>query len=243
MKAAAGWVDGSWVTVDLDHYGGPDQAVFDPARLDEVQEMAGGRGPAWSFSHRGLRYVLRRYRRGGLLGSLLKDRYPRMPLDRTRPAREWRALRQLRSLGLPVPPPAAWRIVPTAGVLYRADLVTGMIADSRSLLATLAERPLDEGEWRRVGATLARFFRAGLRHPDLNAGNVLLDGGGGVHLVDFDRARLRPPLERAAWDAMVGRLARSLRKGRRLNPGLRCGEGDIAILRSACLEGFEAARH
>ncbi len=240
MTEAAGWVDGSWVTVDLGHYGAPEQAVFDPERLDDVREMAGGRGSAWSFAHRGSRYVLRRYRRGGLLAPLLKDRYPRMPLHRTRPAREWRALRQLRELGLPVPQPAAWRMVP-AGALYRADLVTGMIADSRSLLATLAERPLEEGEWRQVGATLARFFRAGLRHPDLNAGNVLLDDGGSAHLVDFDRASLRPPLERADWDAMLERLARSLRKGRRLDPSLRCGEEEIALLRGACLEGIEAA--
>jgi 3-deoxy-D-manno-octulosonic acid kinase len=47
-------------------------------------------------------------------------------------------------------------------------------------------------------------------HADLNAHNVLLGEGEAVHLIDFDRGRLRKP---GLWcDANLVRLRRSLEK-------------------------------
>lgn len=243
MSEAAGWVDGRWVTVDLDHYSSPEQAEFAPDRLVDVKELTGGRGPAWAFTHNGRRYVLRHDRRGGRLAPLLEDRYLRVPLAYTRPAREWRVLQSLNDLGLPVPPPAAWRLSPVGIVFYRAEMVTGMVDNSQTLLATLAERPLEDDEWRRIAETLVQFFHAGLRHPDLNAGNILLDGQGEVHLIDFDRAKLRLPVDRVAQARMTNRLVRSLRKERHLNLGLWCAERDIEHLQRACLESIDAGGH
>jgi 3-deoxy-D-manno-octulosonic acid kinase len=69
---------------------------------------------------------------------------------------------------------------------------------------------LDEARWRVVGACLRRFHEHGVQPADLNAHNVLLGRDGGVHLLDFDRGRLR---ERGAWeDAVLARLHRSLVK-------------------------------
>jgi 3-deoxy-D-manno-octulosonic acid kinase len=57
---------------------------------------------------------------------------------------------------------------------------------------------------------LRRFHEHGVQHADLNAHNVLLGRDGGVHLLDFDRGRLR---ERGAWeDTVLARLHRSLVK-------------------------------
>jgi 3-deoxy-D-manno-octulosonic acid kinase len=50
----------------------------------------------------------------------------------------------------------------------------------------------------------------GVDHPDLTAHNILLDDHGGVFLVDFDNARVKPA---GAWrHAGMERLKRSLRK-------------------------------
>lgn len=243
MNESAAWVGGSWVVVDRDHFDRPEEAEFDSGRLAGARVLPGGRGEAVEFAHRNTRYVLRHYRRGGLLARLLVDVYPRVPRNLSRPAREWRVLRRLRALGLPTPVPAAWRLSPAGGVLYRADLITLRIPGGRPLPDVLAERSLESGEWERIGATIGRFHRAGLLHPDLSAGNVLLDGAGGAHLVDFDRARLGPPPPKAAREAMIDRLGRSLRKLRRLDPALHWEEEDLEPLRSGCLRSTGRSRH
>jgi 3-deoxy-D-manno-octulosonic acid kinase len=96
-----------------------------------------------------------------------------------------------------------------SGASYRADLLTVAIPATRTLAATLPAGP-GAGAWRRIGATLREFHDAGVRHADLNAHNVLLDDGGGVHLVDFDRGALVAP---GAWrEHNLARLQRSLVK-------------------------------
>src|SRR6056297_1192331 len=65
-------------------------------------------------------------------------------------------------------------------------------------------------DWRNVGEMLGKFAAAGLRHPDLNANNILMDAGGKFWLLDFDRAWIADN----AFDPgpMIGRLQRSMRK-------------------------------
>lgn len=153
--------------------------------------------------------VLRHYRRGGLIGRWIDDRYLFVGESHVRCVREFHLLAELCRRGLPVPRPllAGWE---RAGFFYRADLLTLRIADSR----TLAECMRD-GEatlaWRQVGATLARFHREGVFHADLNAHNILIDASGEVWLIDFDRGRLRVPSQ--DWQqANLRRLRRSLDK-------------------------------
>jgi 3-deoxy-D-manno-octulosonic acid kinase len=51
---------------------------------------------------------------------------------------------------------------------------------------------------------------AGADHPDLNAHNVLIGPDGAIHLIDFDRGRLREP---GAWRLRnLDRLRRSIAK-------------------------------
>jgi len=56
------------------------------------------------------------------------------------------------------------------------------------------------------------FERAGVRHPDLSAGNVLLDDGGEAWVVDLDRARTDAPSGSWPGSTMLARLERSVRK-------------------------------
>jgi 3-deoxy-D-manno-octulosonic acid kinase len=178
-------------------------------RRRALQETAGGRGTV-AFVHEGeRRWVLRHYRRGGLVARLLRDRYLWTGADRTRAFREWRLLHELHAAGLPVPAPVAARYV-RKGWFYRADLITEELPTRRTLAAALAAAPLDADQWRRIGTCIGRLHAHGVHHADLNAHNLLLGDDGAVYVLDFDRGRLRP---RGEWEwAVLARLQRSLRK-------------------------------
>jgi 3-deoxy-D-manno-octulosonic acid kinase len=192
--------------------GQPDERLFarDHWRArDALEEAAGGRGTVAFIHHGGRRWVLRHYRRGGLVARLLGDRYLWTGADRTRSFREWRLLRELRAAGLPVPVPVAARYE-RCGVFYRADLLTEELPTRRTLAQALSEAPLDAGAWRAIGACIARLHAHGVHHADLNAHNLLLGDHGEVYVLDFDRGRRR---SRGSWEQdVLDRLGRSLRK-------------------------------
>ncbi len=194
----------------LDH---PTPDDFEPAALaaaGRVTGTAAGRGRAWFVAAPagGAATVLRHYRRGGLVARLVADRYWWRGEEATRAFRELRLLARLEELGLPAARPVAARYA-RASFGYRADLVTLEIPQARTLAARLAEG-LGPVLWRRIGATIRAFHDAGVRHADLNAHNVLLDGAGEVHLIDFDRGTLAAP---GGWRAAnLERLHRSLNK-------------------------------
>jgi 3-deoxy-D-manno-octulosonic acid kinase len=187
--------------------------LFDPQAWRARGALLGqarGRGAAWFVQDGEHGYVLRHYRRGGLVGRLIHDRYVWLGLARTRAWREWRLLAHLHGQGLPVPRPVAAQVV-RKGWHYGADLLTARLPDTRSLAQALAAAPLTAPEWRRIGACIGRFHQAGVWHADLNAHNILLDADTNIYLIDFDRGRLRRPAD--AWQrANLARLLRSLRK-------------------------------
>lgn len=170
----------------------------------------GGRGDAWIVTGTDGDWVLRHYRRGGWAAKLSTDYYLWTGLQRSRPWREWRLLYSLYKEGLPVPQPLAAR-VRRHGFLYRGDLITRRIPDSRSLAKRLQTSGIEDLPWAAIGACLRRFHAAGVQHGDLNAHNILLDDHERVFLVDFDKSLRRPPAR--AWQrANLRRLQRSLRK-------------------------------
>ena len=214
-------------------------AVFDPQYLRAeglLRATASSlRGAAWVFDLGGNTFILRHFRRGGAVSRLLRDRYLWTSLARTRPAREWRLLGEMRARGLPVPAPAAWRVVRRGPLLYRADFITVLIRHCETLHRVLLERELPEEGWRRLGATLRRFHECQVWHPDLTAGNILVDGEGRFHLVDFDRARLR----RGQWWKVpnLRRLRRFLVKQRGLDPALHYWDAHFRSLLDAYRSG------
>lgn len=184
-----------------------------------------------SFGAGGTRWVLRHYRRGGLVAKLSQDSYLWTGANRTRSFLEWRLLAELRRRGLPVPAPIAARYV-RGGLTYRADLITELLPGTRTLADVITGHDLPEAGWRAVGATIAAFHREGVHHADLNANNILLgEGGTEVYLLDFDRGRIEA---RGPWEQVViARLRRSLDKIKRQRPEVRFGEAEWRWLATA----------
>jgi 3-deoxy-D-manno-octulosonic acid kinase len=176
----------------------------------EIVAADRGRGAAWFLDGSAGAWVLRHYRRGGAIAPLLSaDRYLWLGEDRVRAFAEWRLLAQLSALGLPVPQPIAARYA-RRGLTYSCDLLMRRIVDAQPLSAALAETALPPASWTAIGALVARFHAAGVDHADLNAHNILLGKAAALHLIDFDRGRIRPP---GSWQARnLQRLRRSLEK-------------------------------
>jgi tRNA A-37 threonylcarbamoyl transferase component Bud32 len=211
-------------------------SVFEPAFWQSRQAVTGtarGRGTTW-FVRDGERHlVLRHYRRGGLFGRLIKDRYAGIKPAHSRAMRELNLLDSMQRAGLPVPIPVGARMT-RHGVLYRADLLIGRIADASDLLAHLQRGPLTEPQWRQIGRMIQRFHQAGIDHTDLNIHNILLDNHGNSWLIDFDKCSQRPA---GAWQqANLSRLLRSLHKEKGLHPALHWTEQQWPAL----LDGYHS---
>lgn len=185
----------------------PGPGIFDPGfwrSKGRVIRTHRGRGTVYVVEAGGEEWVLRHLRRGGLPGFFIRDRYLWTGWEQARPFRELRLLARLEAEGLSVPGPVAaavWR----SGWAYQGDILT-LRVPGRPLARLLEEGVADPGDWHRIGSTLRRFHRAGVDHADLSAGNILVHDTG-IHLIDFDRGRVRSP---GSWmDRNLHRIRRS----------------------------------
>lgn len=196
-------------------------------------------------------WVVKAYRRGGLVARWNLDRY-------------WWHRRFLRELetavgalhaGVPAPEPVALVLEP-AGLLgsFRAWQVVRFLEGVRSLREVLRESPAADGEapellgpiFRAAGEAVRRMHVAGIDHPDLNLGNILARPGPGTppdpsgapiasaYIVDWDRARLRPA---GSWNPHRNllRLWRSVLKLARRSPS---AGGRVPASLRAFLRGY-----
>lgn len=163
----------------------------------------------------GERAVVRAFRRGGAVRHLVRGRY----FLGHRAWEELRAAEAARRGGVRTALPLAATERRTGLAGYTAHLATLWIAGARDAAAWLrdADPAGRAAVLREAGAQAARMHAAGVAHPDLNLRNLLVrdagDGGPEVHLLDWDRARVRPgpvPPRRRGRDLL--RLARSARK-------------------------------
>lgn len=129
--------------------------------------------------------VVRRLMHGGALRHVTGWRFasPRRSL------RELEVSLHLASHGVPTPELLAVRMQ-RQGWLYRIDVITRLVPDSADLL-TLLEKPLpDCGDiMQGAGALIRRMHDLGVYHADLHIKNILRDSGGGLWLLDLDKAR------------------------------------------------------
>ncbi|GAB3678609.1 3-deoxy-D-manno-octulosonic acid kinase [Salinisphaera aquimarina] len=217
----------------------PGVQLFDPRWWRDQKRLVGeaeGRGAAYFLDGLdGTPWVLRHNRRGGVLAHLNHDRFIWTGASRARALAELRLLARMHADGLPVPVPIA-ALAARRGPVYRSDVVTERIAGARPLADVLMEKALPATAWQALGGAVARFHRAGIRHADLNARNVLVDSDLNFHLIDFDKAKRVAP---GAWrEPNLARLRRSLDKFDALTPTFNFAEADWAALRGGYAEVF-----
>lgn len=236
MKALRHKQDSQVIVYDADRIQQPGPELFDPAHWEQQAALAGhaaGRGSALLLQTEFGPAVLRQYLRGGWPARFSRDRYLFLGYARSRPLAEFRTLAALAALRLPAPAPLA-ALCDRHGLFYRGWLLMERILHATPLADLLGGQVDDAGLWRRCGETIRRFHEAGVVHADLNARNILV--GSDIHLVDFDRARIRPG-DRAAFRGNLARLKRSVEK---LWPP--AARGRLAECWSGLLAGYGAAR-
>ncbi len=187
----------------------------------------GGRGGSCLIDIDGRRAVLRRYHRGGAIGSLFSDQYLWLGQARSRPWREWEVLLRARAAGLPVPEPIA-ACTCRSGLCYRAALITAFLDDTEMMTERLQRANLTPDCWHELGILIMRLHSAGIRHSDLTTDNILIDSDNRFYLVDFDKARIMKRLGDWQWRSLK-RLQRSIVKRHR-HQALNFGAGDWQAL-------------
>lgn len=227
------------IVYDSDIFDQVSEELFRARSWSQVTPVGGalrssGRGNTLVVGDGRREFVLRRYRRGGLIGRIIKDTYFWRGEDETRCFREWRLLRKLVARGMRVPVPAAARYRRTA-MFYTAELLTVRVPGIRSLANRLIDSPVTREFWPGLGHDIAGFHEAGVYHADMNAYNVQVDPDDNCWLLDFDRGKLNP---HGTWkQETLGRLHRSLHKIRSMTPQVRFAEADWERF----LEGYFSA--
>lgn len=205
--------------------GGQGEIVFDPMRLSQAGPALfspntygdsarmvlgqGGRGSAWFVRGEFGAGVLRHYRRGGWMARLSDDAFLWRGQAHVRSFNEFALLTELTRAGLPVPAPIAAYYRKASG-RYRAAILVTRIYAVGNLAALVAESPA-KAPWSAAGLAIAQCHRAGAHHADLNGHNLLVDGAGKVHVIDWDKGRIEATA--GEWRRRsLDRLERSLRK-------------------------------
>lgn len=187
----------------------------------------------------GQRWAVRRYMRGGW-SRWLGDRYVRGGTPR--PFQELAASVAALQRGVPTPS-VICAAVYSRGIFYRGDLITEYISNSRDLASMLfgvSPEAGRESTSHRIatiaaaGDLIRQMALAGVRHPDVNAKNILIHGdpeAPRAMLLDLDRCVISEALTGTSTTPVYRRLERSFVKweGR---TGLRMSEEERRALRA-----------
>ena len=171
-----------------------------------------GRGPTFAvpLPNDTGRVVVRHNRHGGLFAPITGDRF----FAPTRAPHELEVSLALTRAGVPTPEVLAYAVYPPGGLLQRSDVCSREIPRGRDLADLILHGSREERAGGLQGAArlAATLARAGARHHDLNAKNVLLTDGK-AYVLDVDRVVLGAEPS-GALEGNLARLERSLRKWR-----------------------------
>ncbi len=236
----------SYILYDADIITEPTVQLFDrdyhtkqqAQQNNSTEANAGiGRAKVVYFISDGRSLVLKHYFRGGAVAKFIKDKYLGFDVEKSRAFREWRLLKKMFQLGLPVPQAVAAHVEKSL-LSYRADLITEEIKDAKTLADVLSEKSIAAMQWQKIGACIKLFHQHDVYHADLNARNILLVGASpeaaGIYLIDFDNSDFYT--DSKTWKtANLARLKRSLLKFKNNQPGFNFEEKHW----SALLTGYD----
>jgi 3-deoxy-D-manno-octulosonic acid kinase len=122
---------------------------------------------------------------------MVKRRY--LKWGKTRCQIEYELLHKVRNLGVSAPEPIVYAF--RGGLFYKGWLVTREIKEKQTLAElSCADEQRAHIVMKDVINQVFTLINNNIFHVDLHPGNVLVDSGGRVFLLDFDRARL------SQWD-------------------------------------------
>jgi len=193
---------------------GSHMTVLEYAARHRNARVLRGRGDAYAAPlpapSENVRVVVRHNRHGGLLAPLTGDLF----LPPTRAPHELETSVQLRALGIPTPEVVGYVIYPVGVVFRRVDVLSREVSGGRDLadILTSASQSDRVAAFAATTDLVARLSRAGARHHDLNAKNILI-APGSAYVLDVDRVALGYAPD-SALNRNLERLGRSLRKWR-----------------------------
>lgn len=186
-----------------------DETLFDPENPDLRAEKVskGGRQAAWFIDLPiDMQGVLRFYRRGGLVGKVVQQRYAWMGAGNTRSWAEFVVMQYLQSrIPQHVPMPLA-AMYQRFGWSYEAAIIVERVPNVQPLATCL-----EKADPQAVAKAILAMHEVGVWHADLNAYNILVDAFDQIWLIDFDRAR-RVSMDDKKRQGNLLRLQRSLHK-------------------------------
>lgn len=128
--------------------------------------------------------TVKKYYRGGIIRHIVRETHVKW--GPTRPEAELLLLNHVEKLGVNAPKGVVAII--KGRWLYQAWLVMRKIENARSLadLATIEGEKVQKA-LPQLADQIKILVKDRIHHTDLHPGNVLIDGGGKVYLVDFDK--------------------------------------------------------
>ncbi|MBD1576847.1 3-deoxy-D-manno-octulosonic acid kinase [Vibrio sp. S11_S32] len=156
---------------------------------DKIIGSAQGRGTTWFVQTPKLAGALRHYHRGGLLGRIVRDHYWFIGWNKTRSYQEFIVLEHLLNNGVHVPKPIAARATKKY-LCYQADILTEKIPNAQDMISILKKGPLSSEIYIKMGEEIRKMHAANVNHTDLNIHNILIDDGGKVWIIDFDKCHI-----------------------------------------------------
>lgn len=213
-----------------------DRSLYAYAASHPARRALRGRGAAYAvpLPDGQTRVVVRHSRHGGLLAPLTGDRF----IAPTRAPQELRTSLRLAAAGVATPEVVAYATYPAGGPFRRSDVATREIIGGNDLAELLGDSNASVDVGAAIEATgelLRALERAGARHPDLNAGNVLLTADTDRYralVLDVDRVEFGEPADRRIGAANWRRLLRSLQK-LRSHHRIQVSDAQLASLASA----------
>ena len=153
--------------------------------------------------------AIKSYSRGGWMRYLIKQRY--LKLGKTRAQIEFELLQVVRNLGINAPEPVVY--AHHGRIFYRAWLVTRSIKHPLSLaLLSLKDEKKTRIAMEPVIGQISLLIQNGILHVDLHPGNIVIDGGGQIYLVDFDKGRIHHGSRKKLRNRYLTRWQRAVNK-------------------------------